>query len=43
MFHDADFPRDVAAHLFAPADGPLPDGPFRAHRRWAEIADALLA
>jgi hypothetical protein len=37
-----DFPSGTARHLFHPDPGPLPVGPFTAHRHWAGLSDDIL-
>ena len=36
------FPATTARHLFHPDPGPLPSGPFKAHRDWAGLNAAIL-
>jgi hypothetical protein len=37
-----DFPPGTVRHLFHPDPGPLPAGPFTAHRHWAGLSNDIL-
>jgi hypothetical protein len=43
VFEHPDFPQAVERHLYLPESGAAPAGPFRVHRTWSEITDAILA
>ncbi len=42
VFLEPHFPREVKAYLLATGTGPLPRGPFKALRRWQDIAEDIL-
>lgn len=42
VFSEPDFPRQTRQYLYAPGEGPLPVGAFRAFRHWADISHELL-
>jgi hypothetical protein len=42
VFREPAFPRAVRRYLLSREPGPLPEGPFEAHRSWSEIRDAIL-
>lgn len=42
VFLEPHFPRGVKAYLLATGNGPLPQGPFKALRRWQDIAEDIL-
>lgn len=42
VFREPSFPGNVRRYLLAAGAGPLPQGPFRAFRRWHDIAHDIL-